>query len=423
MDTRQLIYDTFLKPFEKRQYGNVGVELEFPLVNLDKAPVDEAVAKGLFNYFLDKGFKVELEENGQPLFITNENGDCLSYDNSYNNFEFALNYADNLCDIAKRFYALLEEVQAYFKSHGHSIVGIGSNPYKKYANKNHVNFSTYNMVDEYLNRFGADSPYPDFPAFLSSAQTHLDIPLAELPFAYTLFAKLDFVRGLILSNSPDFEREGYICFRDYLWEQSAFSLCPNITGKVDGEFKTTDDLVDYIMSKGMFNRIRNGKYEVFKPVAMEEYFLLPDAKEEDINCYLSFKNVEITRRGTLEIRSDCAQPFPDAFAPAAFNLGILYNMDKVNCLLEGFFKNEGVTETNTSLREKTTKGEFVASRNSLNELVSKILEYAEEGLLKRGKGEERLLSPLYRRCMLLSCPGRVAYRYSDDDIVTMYGYY
>lgn len=423
MDTRKLIYDTFIKPFEKRQYGNVGVELEFPLVNLEKAPVDEKVAKGMFDHFLKRGFKVELEEKGQPLFITNDDGDCLSFDNSYNNFEFAMNYSDNLCHIADRFYPLLEEVQAYFKSHGHSIVGIGSNPYKHYARKSHVDFSTYNMVDEYLNKFGQNSPHPDFPAFLSSAQTHLDIPLADLPFAYTLFAKLDFVRGLILSNSPDFEREGYICYRDYLWEQSAFSLCPNITGKVDGEFRSEEDLVCYIMSKGMFNRIRDGKYEIFEPVPMEEYFLSPEAKEEDINCYLSFKNVEITRRGTLEIRSDCAQPFPDSFAPAAFNLGILYNMSKVKSLLDTFFEEEGIEETNTYLREMTTKGEFVASRNSLNELVSKILEYSEEGLLKRGKGEEKFLAPLYRRCMLLSCPGRVAYRYSDDDIVTMYGYY
>ncbi len=423
MNTRQLIYDTFLKPFEKRQYGNVGVELEFPLVNLKKAPVDESVAKGMFDYFLERGFKVELEEDGQALFITNEDGDCLSFDNSYNNFEFALNYSDNLCSIAKRFYPLLEEAQAYFKSHGHSLVGIGSNPYKKYAEKSHVNFSTYNMVDEYLNKFGKDSPYPDFPAFLSSAQTHLDIPLCDLPYAYTLFGKLDFVRGLILSNSPDFEREGYICYRDYLWEQSAFSLCPNITGKVDGVFENSDDIVDYLLKKGMFNRIREGKYEVFEPVGIEEYFAREDAKAEDINCYLSFKNVEITRRGTLEIRSDCAQPFPDSFAPAAFNLGILYNMDKVNCLLEAFFKNEGIEETNTYLREITTRGEFVASRNSLNELLGKILECSEEGLLKRGKGEEKFLAPLYRRCMLLTCPGRVAYRHSEDDIVTMYGYY
>ncbi len=423
MNTRQLIYDTFLKPFEKRQYGNVGVELEFPLVNLKKAPIDETVAKGMFDYFLARGFKVELEEKGQPLFITNEDGDCLSFDNSYNNFEFAMNYSDNLVSIADRFYPLLEEVQAYFKSHGHSIVGIGSNPYKKYAKKCHVDFSTYNMVDDYLNKFGKDSPYPDFPAFLSSAQTHLDIPLSDLPYAYTLFGKLDFVRGLILSNSPDFEREGYICYRDYLWEQSAFSLCPNITGKVEGEFKTEDDLIDYIMKKGMFNRIREGKYEIFAPVGIEEYFAKDDAEEEDISCYLSFKNVEITRRGTLEVRSDCAQPFPDSFAPAAFNLGILYNMDKVGSLLEAFFKEEGIEKTNAELREMTVKGEFVASRNSLNELMGKILEYAEEGLLKRGKEEEKFLAPLYRRCMLLSCPGRVAYRYSEDDIVTMYGYY
>ncbi|MBR5535480.1 MAG: hypothetical protein IKU60_02395 [Clostridia bacterium] len=423
MDTRKLIYDTFLKPFEERQYGNVGVELEFPLVNLDKAPVDEKVAKGMFDYFLERGFKIELEEEGQPLFITNEDGDCLSFDNSYNNFEFALNYGDNLCDIAERFYALLEEVQAYFKKRGHSLVGMGSNPYKKYARKSHVNFSTYNMVDEYLTTFGKDSPYPDFPAFLSSAQTHLDVPLDDLPFAYTLFSKLDFVRGLVLSNSPDFEREGYICYRDYLWEQSAFSKCPNITGKVDGEFKSREDLVDYIMKKGMFNRIRDGKYEVFEPCGIEEYFSREDARKEDINCYLSFKNVEITRRGTLEIRSDCAQLFPDSFAPAAFNLGILNNMGKVNSLLDAFFKEEGIEESNSHLRKKTVRGEFIAPRNKLNELVSKILEYSEEGLLKRGKGEEKYLAPLYRRCMLLSCPGRVAYRYDEDEIVTMYGYY
>ena len=422
MDTRKLVYDTFLKPFEKRQYGNVGVELEFPLVNLEKAPVDESVAKGMFDHFLKRGFKVELEEKGQPLFITNADGDCLSFDNSYNNFEFAMNYSDNLCRIADRFYALLGEVQEYFKAHNHAIVGIGSNPYKKYTKKSHVDFSTYNMVDEYLEKFGEESKYPDFPAFLSSAQTHIDVPICDVPFQYTLFAKMDFVRALLLSNSPDFEREGYICYRDYLWEQSAFSKCANITGKVEGKFETTGDVVDYIIKKGMFNRIRDGKYEIFSPVGMEEYFAREDAREEDINCYLSFKNVEITRRGTLEIRSDCAQPFADSFAPAAFNTGIAFNSEKANIIMDTFFANEEIKEDNTTLREKTVRGELVASRNALNELLAELLSCAEEGLLKRGKGEEKFLAPLYRRCMLLSCPGRVAYRYDEDEIVKMYSY-
>ena len=89
MDIRKIVYDTFLKPFENKRYGNVGVELEFPLINLDKAPVDEKVAKGIFDYFLKRGFRVEIEENNHPLFIVNDDGDCLSFDNSYNNFEFA----------------------------------------------------------------------------------------------------------------------------------------------------------------------------------------------------------------------------------------------------------------------------------------------------------------------------------------------
>ena len=422
MDTRKLIYDTFLKPFEKRQYGNVGVELEFPLVNLKKASVDESVAKGMFEHFLKQGFKVELEEKGQPLFITNSDGDCLSFDNSYNNFEFALNYNGNLCTIADRFYKLLKEVQNYFKSYDHALVGIGSNPYKKYTKKSHVDFSTYNMVDEYLAKYGDDSPYPDFPAFLSSAQTHIDVPLADLPEQYTLFAKMDFVRGLLLSNSPDFERTGYICYRDYLWEQSAFSKCPNITGKVDEVFESTDDIVDYFLKKGMFNRIRNGKYEIFEPVGMEEYFARADAKAEDINCYLSFKNVEITRRGTLEIRSDCAQVFADAFAPAAFNLGIAFNMKKAKAIMDAFFVKEGIEKSNSALRDCTVKGELVASRSALNELLSDILNCAEEGLCKRGKGEEKLLAPLYRRAMLLTCPGRLAYRYDEDELVKLYSY-
>lgn len=420
MDTRKLIYDTFLKPFEKRQYGNVGVELEFPLINLKKAPVDESVAKGMFDHFLKQDFKVEIEENGQILFITNSDGDCLSFDNSYNNFEFAMNYSDDLTKIADRFYKLLEKVQAYFRSHNHAIVGIGSNPFKKYTKKSHVDFSTYNMVDEYLTKFGKVGPYPDFPAFLSSAQTHIDIPLCDIPRAYTLYAKMDFIRAILFSNSPDFDRKGYICYRDYLWEQSAFSLCPNITGKVEGNFKTNDDVVDYFVKKGIFNRKRNGKYEVFEPVGIEEYFAREDAEEDDINFYLSFKNVELTRRGTLEIRSDCAQPFEAAFAPAAFNLGIAFNMYKAESILLDFFKKNSITKTNTQLRNEIIEGKADLEDESLYELLESILECSKKGLEKRGKGEEKYLLPLYDRVARMSNPGIEAYYYDEDELVDIY---
>ena len=374
IDLDASIDKTFLEPFRGKKYGNVGVELEFPLINLKKAPVDEKIAKGVFGYFLEDGFEVEIEEGGEVFFIANRDGDCLSFDNSYNNFEFSMNYGNDLAAIEKRFYALHAKAQEYFNKNGHALVGLGTNPNKKYITKSHVNFSTYNMVDEYLSRFGEGTPYPDFPAYLSSAQTHLDVPIEDLPRAYTLFSRLDFVRGLLFSNSPDFDGKGYLCYRDFLWEQSAFSLCPNITGKVDGAFETEDDIKEYIAQKGIFNRIRNGKYEVFAPVSLREYFAREDSREEDINCYLSFKNVEITRRGTLEIRSDCAQPFEKAFAPAKFNLGILNNMEKAERRLESFFEETGIDEPNSSLREKAVRGERIADERKVNDLLSDLKE-------------------------------------------------
>jgi gamma-glutamylcysteine synthetase len=421
INVEKLVYDSFLKGFEKKKLGNVGVELEFPLVNLKKESVDENVARGVFEHFLKRGFEVEIEEHGVVYFISNKDGDCLSFDNSYNNFEFAMNYGDDLLKMSERFYALLKEAQSYFLAHNHSLVGLGTNPFKKYTKKLHVDFSTYNMVDEYLHKYGDKTPFPDFPAYLSSAQTHLDVPLDMLPRAYSLFAKIDFVRGMIFSNSPDFGFEGLICCRDYLWEQSAFSLCPNITGKVDGEFKNTDDIVQYIASKGMFNRIRDGKYEIFSPVSMREYFAREDAKENDIDFYLSFKNVEITRRGTLEIRSDCQQPFGENFAPAAFNTGILNNMDDAEECLNAFLSENRIEKSNTVLREEVVKGEYIADEGELYILLSDMCTIASDGLKKRGKGEEKLLLPLFDRAARLSCPGRDALGYeSEEELIADY---
>ena len=341
LDARKIIYNHFFAKFEGKTSKNIGVELEFPLLNANGGDVDKKVAKRLIDHFINKGFSpVLFGDSGEPLFIENADGDTLSFDNSYNNFEFSMNYGENLSKIADRFYKLLSDVQDFLGKNGHYLVGRGTNPNKKNITSNRVDFSTYKMVADYLTKFPGEHKLNDFPAYLSSVQTHLDASLENLPKAYTTFAMLDFVRALLFSNSPDFDGKGYICYRDYLWEKSGFGICQNITGKVDESFDTLADLEDYFLEKGMFNRIRNGKYEVFAPVNIKEYFEdeKHQAKAEDIECYLSFKNVEITSRGTLEVRSDCAQSFENAFAPPAFNLGVMEGLDEIYDIVTAFLK-------------------------------------------------------------------------------------
>ena len=376
---REIIKDRFIKPFAGKSRGNIGVELEFPLINTNGGDIDTEFVASIMDFIGEKGFKCVLfGVGGEKLFMENETGDCLSFDNSYNNFEFSMMYGDNLLDIKKRFDSYYEMVQEFLARKNHSLADRGTNPnYGKIA-VNHTPFSTYNMVQEYLHKFPGTHGYNDFPAFMSSVQTHLDIAEENLPRAYTLYSKLDFVRGLLFGNSPDFEGKGWRIFRDYLWEESGFGNSPEITGSIDRKFESIDDIIDFYLEKGMFNRIRDGKYEVFAPTPIREYFLKEDSLKEDIECYLSFRNVELTCRGTLEVRSDCAQKKGRFFMPPAFNLGILHNLEKAEETINAFFKNCNIQKPNSELRRLVNecREEEIAPKYILDELCGKMLEIA-----------------------------------------------
>ena len=396
LNPRQIIYDRFIKPFEGKNSGNIGVELEFPLINKNGKDVDTEFVGSIMEFLEKEGFSCVLYGiDGEKLFMENESGDCLSFDNSYNNFEFSMMYGDNLCDIKARFDTYFAMVQKYLAQKDHTLSARGTNPNFPGISVNHTPFSTYNMVQEYLHKFPGKHSYNDFPAFMSSVQTHLDIDVERLPEAYTLFCRLDFVRALIFGNSPDFEGRGWRIFRDYLWENSGFGNSPEITGNIDRNFEKTEDIVDFFLEKGMFNRIRNGKFEVFEPVPIKDYFTNPvySAKKEDIECYLSFRNVEVTSRGTLEVRSDCTQPEGRFFMPPAFNAGILNNLDVAKTVLDTFIEKNNIKKTPSQMRALATqcREEEIAPVDELSELCSKMKDIAREGLIKRGKGKESLI--------------------------------
>lgn len=397
MNARNIIVNRFIKPFIGKKPRHIGVELEFPLINKNGRDIDLPFVAAICDYLEDFGFHCVLTGvHGEKLFMENDVGDCLSFDNSYNNFEFSMMHSESLVSIYERFIRYYEIVQSYLEKGNHALYPQGSNPNFKNISVNHAPFSTYDMVSDYLHTFEGKHDIPDFPAFMSSVQTHLDTDEKALPRAYTFFAKIDFLRGILFHNSPDFFGKGYRIYRDYLWENSAFGNCPEITGAIDSEFKTTDDIIDFYLSKGMFNRLRDGKYEIFKPVLISEYFENPSygAKEEDIECYLSFRNVEATARGTLEIRSDCTQKEGMFFTPPAFNLGLMENLDKGISRLDKFIKDNSISLLPSEMRKIVTDGKdisLIAPQSEIESLCSDMIKISKEGLIKRGFGEEKLL--------------------------------
>lgn len=415
MNYKAIIEDRFIKPLLNKKTGNVGTELEFPVLNLNKESIDKEKALNLLKHFLDMGFKTEdTDTYGNPAFITNEHGDCISFDNSYNNIEFSMNYGTNLIDIRERFYGYFKEAQSFLKQYNYIITGMGTNPYKKYISQNHVSYPVYNMVDEYLHKFqnSETHEFPDFPAYLSSVQTHLDINPEDLPKTATLFAKIDFLRGILFSNSPDFEFGNTLCYRDFLWSKSAFGICKTNTGAVDEEYLTMDDIAESFYGRHMFNCIKNSEYQTFYPVKITNYF--ENNPPEDIKQFLSFRHIEITCRGTLEIRSDCTQPLCDALAPPAFNLGIAHNIEKAIERTKDFFKGKDIK--NSYLRSCVSKGKDITefSSEQLSEYATEMVKIAEDGLKKRGYGEEVLIQCLFNRASALTCPAMYILENKDN---------
>ncbi len=416
MKINTLIRQAFLTPFTRPDRRYIGVELEFPLLNLAQAPVDRDTATTLMAHMMTKGFDTVQEmAEGHPVFIQNAAGDVLSFDNSYNNFEFSMAKDENLADIARRFYTYYAEVQAFLLPRRHKLCGLGTNPFQPFVKLDAVDIPIYGIIRAFLSAFsgGAYHTYPDFPAYLSSIQTHLDVPLAQLPRALTLYAALDFVRALLFSNSLPFpQASGFsetVCFRDYLWERSGFGSLSCNVGKPTGPFACEQDIIDAIARRSLFFRMREGRYERIQPQTLADYFAT-EGQAEDLDCYLSFQTVEVTRRGTLEIRSDCAQPVREAFVPAAFNLGILQAVPEAEALLSAFFTDHGIPETpdrNRILRDRVVyQYQLPAAREAVRRLLLDLVALAEHGLKSRGMGEEALLQPLYTRAEQITCPAR-----------------
>ena len=131
-----------------------------------------------------------------------------------------------------------------------------------------------------------------------------------------------------------------------------------------------------------------------------------------LDGYLSFKNIELTRRGTLEIRSDCAQPVASAFAPPAFHLGISLALDEAEHIFRNFLPFlptdlQNAPDRDAVLRRMVCAGESLpVSDEKVSRLLTDLFSVAETKLKERGFGEELLLKPLYNRAKTLNSPAR-----------------
>ena len=430
------MYNEFIKPTtQKKNY--IGVEIEIPIINLDKKAVNFDVVHKVTDEFQNEypDFKTDgIDFDGNVFSLKNsKTDDILCYDCSYNNIEFAMGKEKDLFSINERFSEFYNFVKKSFREYNHTLTGMGINPYRKYNLNQPIPSERYLMLYHHLKSYKNYKnirmqfhEYPEYGMFSSASQVQLDVHKDNLVKTINVFSKIEPIKALLFSNSVLFGEDNTLtCFRDILWEYSTHGVNPHNIGGYDVDFKDLDDLQAYLESLNIYCVMRDGAYINFPSINLLDYYSREFVSGEiyckgkyrkidirpcleDINYLRPFKFINLTFRGTIEFRSICTQPIRDSMCVAAFHLGLKDKLDEMDEII----KNDDVIYhkgyTASELRKLFIQRDIPSfiDKNDLCRLTREIVDLASDGLKERGIGEEIFLKTLYERIKNHTNPGK-----------------
>lgn len=396
----------------------VGVELEYPVVNLEGKATDIEVVKELFRYLPSiLGFTIEkVDEFGNPIQLLDPvSQDTILFEVSYTTIEFAFGRAKSIQEVEERFRDYMDLIQKKLGEANHAIIGSGIHPYWEKNGNQPVAYARYQMLMNYLKLSRTVlvkdlHDYPQYGAFICGSQVQLDVSKSNYLRVINAFTQIEAAKAYLFANSEfsgaDWDTK---ISRDIFWEESMHGIYPENVGVNARLFKDEDDFFDYLDHSAIFTAERDGQTYYFNPIQARDYLTTPEIQaftlngdevliypqEQDFQTHRSYQYQDLTTRGTVEFRSVCTQPLDRTFASAAFHLGLLVNLDKLETYLETapFFEKLG--RDYKSLRRQFSKKMLTdEEETAIVEFSKALFLLAEEGLEKRGKQEMTYLQPL-----------------------------
>ena len=409
----KLLKEKYLSNMKEDSELFVGVELEFPIVEIHGNKTNIEVTKNLFRTLANLlDFEVEkMDDDQNPIQLVHRSSkDRILFELSYNTIEFAFEKAHSIDEVAERFEAYLKIIQPILQEDHHEIQGHGIHPQWQENDNSPVKIERYKMLMAFLAMNGTGMkthPYPSYGAFICGNQLQLDVRRDNYIRVINAFNKIEAAKAYLFSNS-EFSAEAWDTkiARDIFWEESLHGYYKENVGIYPKDYQSEEEYFNNLARSAIFTATREGKSYYFKPIRVEDYL---DQKEitaytadgnekiinpvkEDLKQHRSYQFQDLTARGTVEFRSVCTQPLETTFAPIAFELGLFVQLEKLENYLEdsSFFKNE--EQDYRKLRKKYSKKILSEKEEETIQSFSKdLIDMARAGLIKRGYGEETFL--------------------------------
>ena len=411
--TIKLLKEKYLSNMKEASELFVGVELEFPIVEIHGNKTNIEVTKNLFRTLANLlDFEVEkMDDDQNPIQLVHcSSKDRILFELSYNTIEFAFEKAHSIDEVAERFEAYLKIIQPILQEDHHEIQGHGIHPQWQKNDNSPVKIERYKMLMAFLAMNGTGMkthPYPSYGAFICGNQLQLDVRRDNYIRIINAFNKIEAAKAYLFSNS-EFSAEAWDTkiTRDIFWEESLHGYYKENVGIYPKDYQSEEEFFNNLARTAIFTAARDDQSYYFKPIRVKDYL---DQKEitaytadgnekiikpvkEDLKQHRSYQFQDLTARGTVEFRSVCTQPLETTFAPIAFELGLFVQLENLENYLEhcSFLKNE--KQDYRKLRKKYSKKILSEKEEETIQSFSKdLIDMARAGLIKRGYGEETFL--------------------------------
>ena len=422
---KELLKQRYYLPIKEQPGLFVGIELEYPVVNLSGNATDVSLTKQLLIYLIDNfGFKADkFDSDNNPIqLIEQASGDLILFEVSYNTIEFAFAKASRIAEVEERLDTYLSMIQPYLRNHNHELQGWGVNPNWAKNDNSPVKSPRYEMLMDFLELSKAkNNPffhnYPEYGSFICGSQVQLDVSKISYLRVLNAFNQIEGPKAVLFANSEFWGSDWDLAIsRDVFWENSMHGVFEENAGIFPRVFKNEDDYFSYLSETAIFTAKRAEETYYFEPIRAKDYLnksaiqawsihgkeVSIKPSEDDFKTHRSYQFQDLTTRGTIEFRSVCTQPFSATFAPAAFHLGLLVNLERLENILKDSPFFEAFDFDYPRIRRLFSKKDISDTDLKLIfPLTEALLVCAEDGLKSRGFGEEIYLAPLKEKLKAL----------------------
>ena len=422
---KELLKQRYYEPIKEQPELFVGIELEYPVVNLSGNATDVSLTKQLLVYLLDNfDFQADkYDSDNNPIqLIEQASGDMILFEVSYNTIEFAFAKASRIAEVEERLDTYLSMIQPYLRNHNHELQGWGVNPNCAKNDNSPVKSPRYEMLMDFLELSKAkNNPffhnYPEYGSFICGSQVQLDVSKLSYLRVLNAFNQIEGPKAVLFANSEFWGSDWDLAIsRDVFWENSMHGVFEENAGIFPRMFKNEDDYFSYLSETAIFTAKRAEETYYFEPIRAKDYLnksaiqawsihgkeVSIKPSEDDFKTHRSYQFQDLTTRGTIEFRSVCTQPFSATFAPAAFHLGLLVNLERLENILKESPFFEAFDFDYPRIRRLFSKKDISDTDLKLIfPLTEALLVCAEDGLKSRGFGEEIYLAPLKEKLKAL----------------------